>query len=710
MNNKRSSPQPLRRLRWIILCLGILVISLIEVAHLLQRDEFLSQLAIWLIGAAALAGLILYAFREVARLQRRMDSQLEDSRLQLQRQAVLVQLSLKLAPTLQEEHIANLVTQELQHAMGYPHVELQIFERDSSKDHLPPASPFYNPARQDFLLQAGGQVLGILTVENQDQRAFSAQDHAFLNAVANQAALAIANSRLLESQQKQRLKAEQREAELRSQQRTLHILNEITQAALQSPDLPTLLHSVARELGSLFRADHALIALWDEQRQQPKVAAHYSANPTPGSDPEINVGDLSLLGEVISSGKALAIKEAEKTPNLSPYLRHQLQIQSLLALPLITSERRLGAAVLVFQNQHNFTQSEVNLGEQAASQIALAIARVSALKAAQERAHELDALQRATTALLNTIELEALLSQILDASLSAIPAAQHGLVHLIERDTGQLQLRAVHGQTDPRIRAMKRTSESGFTAQAVRERRPLLIPELRETAAKTNVSGAAIIAPLVVGEECLGAISLESDQQAAFTEADLSLLVSFAATATTAIQNAQLHAEVQKQAITDTLTGFYNRRGFIELGRREVERSLRFGHPLSALMLDIDLFKQINDLYGHLTGDRILVGMTSRCAQELRQIDLLGRYGGDEFIVLLPETSLENACLVAERLRASIARIPFSANGKPLYITISVGVASLRDDCKTLESLMERADQALYQAKENGRNRVATLL
>jgi len=202
---------------------------------------------------------------------------------------------------------------------------------------------------------------------------------------------------------------------------------------------------------------------------------------------------------------------------------------------------------------------------------------------------------------------------------------------------------------------------------------------------------------------------LQAHHSEAFTEADLALLVSFAATATSAIHAAQLHAEVQKQAITDTLTGFYNRRGFSELGRREVERSLRFGHSLSAMMLDIDQFKQINDIHGHLTGDRVLVGVTQRCAQELRQIDLLGRYGGDEFVVLLPETGVENACRVAERLCATIAAIPFSANSKPLQITISVGVACMQDGCKTLEDLMERADGALYQAKESGRNRVAAV-
>jgi diguanylate cyclase (GGDEF)-like protein len=697
-----SPPQPLRRLKWIILGLTILLITLIESYHFISANNILGHAIAWLLGVIGAVVLVSFTFREVGRLQKRLDRQLADSHLQLQRQAVLVQLSLKLAPTLDEERIANLVTSELRYSMGYAHVELMLADKISSRDRMPPASPFYNPARQEFPLQAGGESLGNLVVEKQDLEGFNTQDHTFLSAIASQAALAIVNSRLLEDQRKQRLSAELREAELRSQQRSLNLLNQITQAALRSPDLTSIQQTLTQELASLFRADDALLAAWDSQRQQPQLVAHCTAEPVPGRDPAIPSGDLGLVETVLSSGQPLALPWVEKSALAGTYLVSQLKVQSLLALPLITTDQKLGAALLTFRNQRDFSPAEVSLAEQAASQVALAIAKAGALKTAQERAQELDALQRATTALLGTLDLEDLLSQILDAALSAIPAAQQGLVHLVAHDTGQLQLRAMQSQADPRIRLLDQASTSGDTARAVRERKALLIPGTPDGDSPTS----AIIAPLVMGEQALGAIALEAPHSEAFTDADVALLTSFAATATSAIHAAQLHAEVQKQAITDTLTGFYNRRGFSELGRREVERSLRFGHPLSAMMLDIDMFKQINDIYGHLTGDRVLVGITHHCAQELRQIDLLGRYGGDEFVVLLPETGVENARRVAERLRATIAALPFNANGKPLNITISVGVACMQDGCKSLEELLERADGALYQAKESGRNRV----
>jgi diguanylate cyclase (GGDEF)-like protein len=220
---------------------------------------------------------------------------------------------------------------------------------------------------------------------------------------------------------------------------------------------------------------------------------------------------------------------------------------------------------------------------------------------------------------------------------------------------------------------------------------------------------SSIIAPLLLGGEALGAISLESYRPYAFTQPDLDLLVSFAATATTAIQNAQLHAEVQRQAITDTLTGLYNRRGFFELGRREVERAIRFGRPLTAVMFDIDYFKNVNDLYGHAVGDKLLINLTTRLLQELRQIDLLGRYGGDEFVALLPETDLSNAMSVAERLRKVVASTKVTGPSMSVKISLSAGVATLSSDSRDLNSLLQQADQALYEAKRQGRDRVVSM-
>jgi diguanylate cyclase (GGDEF)-like protein len=425
-----------------------------------------------------------------------------------------------------------------------------------------------------------------------------------------------------------------------------------------------------------------------------------------------------ILGKwVLDSGQAVAIQDALSSTFINRRVAVDLYSRSLLALPLIADNQKLGVAILTHQGEHAFSSQEIHAGEQAARQMALAITKVRALTAAQHRAHELEALQKATAALLSTLDLEKLLGQILDAAISAIPTAHRGSLHLLARDTGQLQVRAIQGYTDARIRAFNRAGADSHTARSVRERKPLLVHDAQaeqifgrgQATQEVREVVSAIIAPLLLGDETLGAISLESYRPYAFTHSDLHLLVSFAATATTAMQNAQLHAEVQKQAITDTLTGLYNRRGFSELGRREVERALRFGRPLTALMLDVDYFKNVNDEYGHLVGDNVLIGLSTRFLQELRQIDLLGRYGGDEFVALLPETDLSNAVSVAERLRKVVAAATFASPTLPVKITLSAGVASISTDCKDLTSLVQKADQALYEAKRLGRDRVVSL-
>jgi diguanylate cyclase (GGDEF)-like protein len=169
------------------------------------------------------------------------------------------------------------------------------------------------------------------------------------------------------------------------------------------------------------------------------------------------------------------------------------------------------------------------------------------------------------------------------------------------------------------------------------------------------------------------------------------------------IELQRLYQEVQTQAITDSLTGLFNRRGFFEIGEREIERARRYRHPLAAIMFDIDHFKNINDLFGHNVGDKTLVETTARCSQKLRKVDIFGRYGGEEFALLLPETQPAEAFTLAERLRSAVSQ-PIAAGKAILVVTISIGVAALQDHTSNLHELLECADRALYKAKEAGRN------
>jgi two-component system cell cycle response regulator len=167
-----------------------------------------------------------------------------------------------------------------------------------------------------------------------------------------------------------------------------------------------------------------------------------------------------------------------------------------------------------------------------------------------------------------------------------------------------------------------------------------------------------------------------------------------------------MEIELRRHATIDPLTEIYNRRHFCDLARVEIERTRRFGHPLSLIMVDIDHFKRVNDTFGHGMGDRVLSRISSLCRELLREVDLMGRLGGEEFAILLPETPLTAALDVSERLRAAVMSCEFSKEipGLPCQ-AISLGVAERLPD-EGFESLLLRADKGLYKAKRNGRNRV----
>jgi diguanylate cyclase (GGDEF)-like protein len=169
--------------------------------------------------------------------------------------------------------------------------------------------------------------------------------------------------------------------------------------------------------------------------------------------------------------------------------------------------------------------------------------------------------------------------------------------------------------------------------------------------------------------------------------------------------------ELRTQASTDALTGMMSRRAFNEQGDREIARASRYGSSLSCALIDADHFKSINDIYGHGVGDLALKHLASICRKELRTPDCIGRIGGEEFAIMLPETELGAAIEVAERLRKTIAATPLDAGGgRTVRLTASIGVAAYSESMRTFDALLSNADFAMYDAKNNGRNRVASYM
>ncbi len=220
-----------------------------------------------------------------------------------------------------------------------------------------------------------------------------------------------------------------------------------------------------------------------------------------------------------------------------------------------------------------------------------------------------------------------------------------------------------------------------------------------------DISQSILVVPLKIGSKSIGVISAQSYKPNMYTNADRETLELLAANVAIAIENARLFDEVQKLAITDPLTHLYNRRKFEETATKEFDRSRRYNRPLCAIMIDLDQFKGVNDTYGHLAGDQVLASLAALCQKDLRNIDILARYGGEEFVIILPETTSTQAWLIAERLRTDCEKTKVDSVHGMVSLTISLGLAELNKSCQTLDELIDRADQAMYESKRTGRNK-----
>ncbi|WFE50410.1 diguanylate cyclase [Micromonospora sp. WMMD1155] len=218
------------------------------------------------------------------------------------------------------------------------------------------------------------------------------------------------------------------------------------------------------------------------------------------------------------------------------------------------------------------------------------------------------------------------------------------------------------------------------------------------SASPTDEAGAAAALGVLALYDRLGADEFDDD--------DLVTLRTFAGHAAVAVDNVRVHEEAQRLSLTDPLTGLWNYRYLRESIRREVERASRFGRMLSILALDLDRFKDVNDTYGHAAGDTVLAEFARRVRGEIREVDLAFRQGGEEFVLLLPETDARGAAIVAERLGAVVRETPIAveADAGPVLVTVSVGIAVYPDNGSTGREVLEAADDALYAAKAAGRD------
>ncbi len=525
----------------------------------------------------------------------------------------------------------------------------------------------------------------------------------------------------------------QMEEELRAQEHYLALLNNITRAAIETHSFPAMAQILADRVGELFGADGCYITAWDDEKQMAIPVAAYGAMhdtyaqvpPQPG---------VSMTRSVLDAVQPLVAEDVFHSPFIAPQIAARFPTRSMLGLPLIADGVKLGAVLVSFSAPHQFTPAEIARGEQAAGQIAVAVAK----------ARLFDAERRHTENLSHTNTLITVLTHVatrIEAAPDAERAMQtlgtelepHGIrcvialctpdgVHLGLRYTSippalltQLEQQMHTTFQDFRIVAKQlpvytdlfEARRNVFTADATLMLRALL-PDLPADLVHeaTRASGVTeqtrhIYLPLIANDKPIGMMTLWGDDLRA---EDLPTFSIFAAQVAITLEKARLYAQVAQLAITDDLTGLLNYRGFTQCGQRELERARRYKHPLTVILLDIDHFKDVNDQYGHPIGNQVLCALAERCRQNMREVDLFGRYGGEEFVLLLPESDLTTARTAAERLRRIVADTPVPTSAGAVPITISLGITELRAEQVELVALLGVADKAMYLAKQAGRN------
>lgn len=324
------------------------------------------------------------------------------------------------------------------------------------------------------------------------------------------------------------------------------------------------------------------------------------------------------------------------------------------------------------------------------------------------RAQEMAALYETSLDITSHLELPVLLEAIVRRAAGLVNSQMGGL-YLVKPDTKLLELVVAYHMPGNTVGSLLKIGE-GFTGRIAQTGEPMFVSDHKPGEGGPADNNGLIFrrvlgVPLKVKGQVIGVINV-SDLEATgeFTPEEVHLVSLFADQAAIAVENARLYARVDRLAIMDELTGVYNRRGLFGIGRREVDRSLRYNRPLSALFIDIDHFKAFNARYTHDVGDLMLREVATCCIETLRKVDVVARYGGDEFTILLVESTRQEALEAAERLREAMENRKLLTPRGSLSVTISIGVAQLNQSRPDLESLIHRADQAMYAAKEVGGN------
>jgi diguanylate cyclase (GGDEF)-like protein len=547
------------------------------------------------------------------------------------------------------------------------------------------------------------KVIGMLALDSTTP-GFYTQAHARLTSIfADHVAIAIDNARLY-TQEKRRLE----EAD---------VLRDTLTDLSSELELPRLLQAILERATSLLNAVGGQLGLYETDLEDIViVASHNMGLDYTGSRMQIGEG---ATGIVAKNRQSLTIDHYQLWENRSPNYANA-NWHAVISAPMMIANRLVGVITIADKNPNRvFDQDDERLLYLLTQQAAIAVENARLYQSVKLAAGRRLVLHEVSQAIVAAkVDAEAIYKAIHKAA-ERLMTTESFVICM--SDPSNEMIEAVY-LTDRGGRAKNQVfpTGEGMSGHVIASGESLIIHDMLVEEQKARQDGLEFIhfgspdvirsilaVPMRLGGEVIGAISTQSYQPNVYNEEDLTLLEMLASYAAIALENSRLFKKIQRLAITDSLTDLYNRRHLFVLGQREFNRARRFNRPLSVIFIDIDHFKEVNDRYGHRAGDQVLTLITRTIQEHIRDIDIMGRYGGEEFLLFIPEVELEETRHIAERIRASVEQALGKSGFSRPPVTISLGVVSLTEEVPTLSALVARADAAMYDAKRSGRNRVA---
>jgi len=477
------------------------------------------------------------------------------------------------------------------------------------------------------------------------------------------------------------------------------ILYDASQAVLSTFDLDEVLQQILAIARDYFHLQNVAIMLLDKEKGALFVRRQIGWDE--GQDKIwVPVGE-GITGAAAKLKRPIYAPDVSKDPR---YIASARATRSELAIPLMVRDQVVGVLDCQSEVVNHFDSETSDMLTLFSTQASMALqnARLHALE--RQRATQLEAINAIAQQMTAVLDLKELLSKVCVLIGQAFDVSH---VSVLLQDEQDLVLRANHGSLTPRVQEGERLpAGTGPWGRSLLQGETLIENDTTEAAEPGLCveTGSRMCIPLVSFGQTLGVLVLESDRSGAFNENDTQPLESVADICATAIQNANYVDRVKQLAYLDGLTGIFNRRFFELRISEEIERARRFGTGMGVVMIDIDHFKRLNDEFGHLLGDEVLRQVSSLLHQQLRKIDVVCRYGGEEFAILLSQTSPQHSLAVAEKLRRMVEAWQFPGVARP--VTISAGTANYPEHGTTRDELVKAADAGLYAAKQSGRNRV----